>query len=67
MSRVAKTRGEILFHLLGIAASSFGVLMLGLLLVDIVLDGFHRLNPEFFYQFPLEAPCQGWYRGSSGG
>ena len=56
MQGAKKTRGEVLFHLLGIFSVSLAILMLAALLVDVILDGASRLSPDFFTNFPSRRP-----------
>ena len=48
--------GALIFHAIGIAAASFGVLMLAALLVDVLLDGLPRLDTSFLTNFPSRRP-----------
>lgn len=48
-----KERG---FHLLGILASSFGLVLLAALLIDVFVDAFPRLRLEFLTSFPSRHP-----------
>jgi phosphate transport system permease protein len=44
------------FQLLSLAAVTLGLIMLSVLFVDIFLDGYRWLRPEFFTQFPSRFP-----------
>jgi len=45
-------RYDILFGLIGVLATLVGVITLLALFIDLVLDGYGRLTPEFFTNFP---------------
>ena len=45
-------RYELIFIVLGVVALSIGVLTFLALFVDMILDGYSRLSPEFFTNFP---------------
>jgi phosphate transport system permease protein len=51
-------RWEMWFVVLGIVALSIGVLTFLALFIDMVLDGYTRLRPEFFTQFPSRRATQ---------
>jgi phosphate transport system permease protein len=44
------------FQLLSLAAVTLGLIMLSVLFVDIFLDGYRWLRPEFFTEFPSRFP-----------
>ncbi len=44
------------FKILGIASTAFGLIVLLVLIIDIFLDGAHRLNWDFFVSFPSRKP-----------
>lgn len=44
------------FQLLSLAAVTLGLIMLSVLFVDILLDGYRWLRPEFFTEFPSRFP-----------
>lgn len=46
------------FHWIGIAATSFGLIVLFVLVFDVVRDGASRLNWDFFTSFPSRKPEQ---------
>jgi phosphate transport system permease protein len=51
--RVLKRRKiDFVFHLLFLACTSIGVLVLLVLIIDIIMDGFRNLRPELFENFP---------------
>lgn len=50
-SKYKKTKSEYAFHLLGIVSVSFCLLMLLVLFVDIILDGYSRINLDFFTSY----------------
>ena len=50
--RARERRREQLFQLVGALIVLFALTTLGVLLTKILLDGFARLNPEFFTNFP---------------
>ncbi|MCK6538490.1 MAG: phosphate ABC transporter permease PstA [Anaerolineales bacterium] len=45
-----------LFQLLSLAAVTLGLIVLSVLILDIILDGYKWLRPEFFSQFPSRFP-----------
>src|SRR3972149_4741745 len=45
-------RWDIIFSMIGLAAMLLGVITLLALFLDLVLDGYGRLNYEFFTSFP---------------
>lgn len=45
-----------LFQLISLAAVTLGLIMLSVLFVDIFLDGYRWLRPEFFTEFPSRFP-----------
>ncbi len=45
-----------LFQLLSLAAVTLGLFLLSVLLIDIILDGYKWLRPEFFTEFPSRFP-----------
>ena len=45
-----------LFQTLSLAAVTLGLLLLSILLIDIILDGYKWLRPEFFTEFPSRFP-----------
>ncbi len=47
-----RRRWDVVFAALGLLATSVGVVTLLALFVDLVLDGYHRLTPDFFLSFP---------------
>lgn len=47
-----RRRWDILFAAVGLLATSVGVVTLLVLFMDLVMDGYHRLTPEFFLNFP---------------
>ncbi len=44
------------FQLLSLAAVTLGLFLLSVLLIDIILDGYKWLRPEFFTEFPSRFP-----------
>jgi phosphate transport system permease protein len=44
------------FQLLSLAAITVGLIMLSILILDIILDGYKWLRPEFFTEFPSRFP-----------
>lgn len=44
------------FQILSLAAVTLGLLLLSILLIDIILDGYKWLRPEFFTEFPSRFP-----------
>ena len=52
-SNVARRRRwDIAFAVVGLLATSVGVITLLALFVDLLMDGYHRLTPDFFLSFP---------------
>lgn len=49
---VRRRRWDIVFAVVGFLATSVGVVTLLALFVDLVMDGYHRLTPDFFLSFP---------------
>jgi phosphate transport system permease protein len=47
-----RKRQDFIFNVVGIVCTLIGILTLGALLVDLVLDGLPRLNPGFLTNFP---------------
>lgn len=47
-----RRRWDVVFALAGLAATSIGVITLLALFIDLMLDGYSRLTPEFFWNFP---------------
>ncbi|MCS6878984.1 MAG: phosphate ABC transporter permease PstA [Geminicoccaceae bacterium] len=47
-----RRRWDIVFAAVGLLATSVGVITLLALFVDLLLDGYHRLTPEFFLSYP---------------
>ena len=47
-----------LFKFVGIAATFFGLIVLAALVIDVVSDGYQRLNWNFFTNFPSRKPEQ---------
>jgi phosphate transport system permease protein len=45
-------RREAIFIVLGIAATSVGLIALAMLVVDLAISGLTRINPDFFLNFP---------------
>jgi phosphate transport system permease protein len=45
-------RREAIFIVLGIAATSVGLIALAMLVVDLAISGLTRINPDFFMNFP---------------
>jgi phosphate transport system permease protein len=53
VSRVARRRRfEVAFIVLGIAATSVGLIALAVLVVDLAINGLARITPDFFMNFP---------------
>ena len=46
------------FNVVGIGATSFGILVLLVLLVDVLVDGFPRLSWDFLTSYPSRKPEQ---------
>jgi phosphate transport system permease protein len=53
-----RRRRETIFKVCGIAATLFGLVMLGLLLADLAVAGFPRLSWDFFFNFPSRRAAQ---------
>lgn len=49
-------RWDLIIGTIGLLATAVGVLILMLLFVDLVIDGWQRLNPDFFLNFPSRHP-----------
>jgi phosphate transport system permease protein len=47
-----RKRQDFIFNIIGILCTLIGILTLGALLVDLVVDGLPRLNPGFLLNFP---------------
>jgi phosphate transport system permease protein len=47
-----RKREDLIFNIIGIACTLIGVITLGALIVDMVIDGLPRLNWEFFTSYP---------------
>ena len=45
-------RWDVIFGLIGILCLAIGLLTFATLFVDMLLDGYTRLKPEFFTEFP---------------
>ena len=45
-------RWDVIFGLIGILCLAIGLLTFATLFVDMLLDGYTRLRPEFFTEFP---------------
>ncbi len=58
LTKRKKRYGELLFHLCGILGVSIGILMLGALIVDVLIDGSGRLSIDFFKNFPSRRPAR---------
>ncbi len=52
-----RKRLDLLFGLLGIAALALGMLTIAALFTDMMIDGWQRLRPEFFTNFPSRRPA----------
>ena len=46
------------FKIAGLAATFFGLLVLAVLVIDVFMDGFHRIGWDFFTSFPSRRPEQ---------
>lgn len=58
-ARVVKRRNiDLILHLLFVACTSIGVIMLFVLIIDIVIDGIGHLRPELFNNFPSRRASQ---------
>lgn len=53
-----RKRLDLLFGICGIMALSVGLLTIAALFVDMAIDGWARLNPEFFTNFPSRRAAQ---------
>lgn len=53
-----RKRYDILFAIVGLLATMVGVVTLLALFIDLILDGYARLTPEFFTNFPSRRPEQ---------
>jgi phosphate transport system permease protein len=53
-----RKRWDIFFGLLGVLALAIGLLTIASLLVDMLVDGWERLHPEFFTNFPSRRAAQ---------
>lgn len=53
-----RKRWDMIFGLLGILALAIGLLTIATLFVDMLIDGWGRLNPEFFTNFPSRRAAQ---------
>ena len=49
-------RWDLIVGTVGLLATALGVIILTLLFLDLVLDGWRRLTPEFFLNFPSRRP-----------
>lgn len=49
-------RWDLIIGTIGLLATTVGVLVLMLLFVDLVIDGWQRLTPDFFLNFPSRRP-----------
>ncbi len=47
-----RRRWDLVFAVLGLLATSIGVVTLLALFIDLVMDGYQRLTPDFFLSFP---------------
>lgn len=54
----SRKRMDFYFHLLFIVCTSFGIVCLTALIVDIVIDGIRALSPQFFTNFPSRRPTE---------
>ncbi len=57
MNSAAKSKGEIAFHLLGIAAVSIALLALCALLIDIISSGYSKVSLDFITSYPSRRPA----------
>ncbi len=46
------------FKITGLAATFFGLLVLAVLVIDVFMDGFHRIGWDFFTSYPSRKPEQ---------
>jgi phosphate transport system permease protein len=53
-----RKRRDALFALVGLLATFVGMLTLGALILDLMIDGLGRLNPNFFTAYPSRFPAQ---------
>jgi phosphate transport system permease protein len=53
-----RKRWDLLFGLLGILALAVGMLTIASLFVDMLIDGWQRLRPDFFMNFPSRRAAQ---------
>jgi phosphate transport system permease protein len=51
-----RKRIDLVFGLIGIAALSLAMLTIAALFTDMIIDGWRRLNPDFFTNFPSRRP-----------
>ena len=51
-SVVKRRKIDLALHLLFVACTSIGVIVLFVLLIDIIIDGIGNLRPELFNNFP---------------
>ena len=49
-------RYDVLFGIIGLMATMIGVITLVVLFIDLLIDGYARLTPEFFTNFPSRRP-----------
>ncbi len=54
----ARRRTDFYLHLIFIACTSFGIVCLTALIVDVVMDGVRALSPQFFTNFPSRRPAE---------
>jgi phosphate transport system permease protein len=47
-----RRRNEVIFVVLGLVATSVGLVALAALMIDLAISGYSRLTPEFFTNFP---------------
>ncbi|ODT08106.1 MAG: phosphate ABC transporter, permease protein PstA [Kaistia sp. SCN 65-12] len=53
-----RRRNELIFIILGIAATSVGLIALAALVLDLAMSGLSRINPDFFTSFPSRRASQ---------
>lgn len=53
-----RKRLDLVFGILGVLALALGLLTITALLVDMLIDGWSRLNPDFFTNFPSRRAAQ---------
>ena len=53
-----RKRWDLIFGLLGVLALALGLLTIASLFVDMLIDGWARLNPAFFTSFPSRRAAQ---------